>query len=61
MRSSTLSRARLTAEEFLCRVQALIREKPKEEIEWGYTKDTAAVRRASMELTRVLADLRQNR
>ena len=61
MRSYTLSRAMLTAEEFLCRVQDLIREKPKQEIEFGYTKETAAIRRTSMELTRVLAHLRQNR
>lgn len=61
MRMSTLKTAIMSAEEFLFRAKRLEISKPKQEIEWGYSKDTAAVRRSSMELTRVLADLRQNR
>ena len=32
-----------------------------EEIEWGYRKQTAALRRASLDLTRALAKMRNER
>ncbi len=65
MEVKTLKTAMHEAERFLKRAEALL-ENSKENGEFNYfrfncSKDSASVKRASLDLTRSLADLRQGR
>ena len=62
MTGSTLDNAILEARRFLIRAQRLrsyIKHQPSEQILRVGSQETAAVRRASLDLSRALADLRR--
>lgn len=62
MKEETLKRVIYYACEFVMRAKELEKVMPsKPRWSWGGCRESAAVRRASMDLTHVLADLRQNR
>lgn len=63
MLESTLKEAVKEARRFIKKAEAAqeVKLNPDISIYVEYTKESAAVKRASMDLTRILADLRQNR
>ena len=62
MKISTLKEAMHEARRFLVAGQALVKaEEAKSEYRFSNPKESGAVSRASMDLTRKLADLRQGR
>ena len=60
MKLDKIKKARLEANRFLARLEAFERiGKINQRPLWAYPKETSALRRASMELTRALAEMRR--
>jgi len=63
MNKSTLLLVKTNAQLLISRIDKVLDVVPDQQLKWnsGYPKETASLRRTSMELTRSLADLRQNK
>ena len=63
MNKSTLLLVKANAQLLISRIDKVLDEVPNNQLKCnsGYPKEYASLRRISMELTRSLADLRQNR